>query len=95
MFFYNGLNLKTNYLKKIYSYFDLKFIAKKESDIKLIFSDKDLKFNDSIISKVIKNRNFSDDLKFWRKAKLLYKNSIIDIKYKFHGTSIFQLQKRI
>ena len=93
-YLYNGLNLKTNYLEKIYSIFDLKSsIAKKESDIKLIFSDKDLKFNDSIISKAIRNGIFSDDLKSWRKAKLLYKNSIIDIKYKFHGTSVFNYRK--
>ena len=93
-YLYNGLNSKTNYLEKIYSIFDFNSsIVKKESDIKLIFSKNDLRYNDSIVSIAIRDGVFSDELKNWRKAKALFNNSLVDIKYKFHGTSIFNYKK--
>ncbi|MAC41818.1 MAG: hypothetical protein CMJ05_08525 [Pelagibacterales bacterium] len=89
----------SNYYSKLngiyidkYLYFNPQFWAPKRSDLILKFSNNDIAYNDSIIEliKLSKINWVTDEFKQWRNASALYNNKNIDIKYKFHGSSLDQ-----
>tara|TARA_B110001450_G_scaffold185089_1_gene173143 strand:+ start:84 stop:1640 length:1557 start_codon:yes stop_codon:yes gene_type:complete len=82
-------NIGAEICYKAYSFNPI-FLSNK-SDYKLMFSKKDKFLNDSIVNLALSNNEFltfSDDLKVWKKASILTKEGLFDIKYKFHGTSL-------
>lgn len=51
------------------------------------FSEKDIKYNDSILSIITSTAIYiPDDLKEWKKTHLIYKKKRYKVKYRFHGS---------
>ena len=69
-------------------YFNPNIFNKKKADISIIFSSKDKKYFDSIIS-IAKNIGIlKDDFKHWRNIEILFDKKKINAKIKLHGSSI-------
>ena len=64
------------------------FFKKNKLDYKFILSKNDKKFFDSIKNIGFKNKFLTDSLKSYRNAKLIYNDSLINIKVKYRGSDI-------
>jgi hypothetical protein len=62
---------------------------KNKVDYQFIISENDKKFFDSILKIASKRGKMTDDLKSYRRVQLINKDTLQDVKIKYHGSSVF------
>ena len=61
---------------------------KNKVDYQFIISKNDKKFFDSILKIATKRGKMTDDLKSYRRVKLINKDTLQDVEIKYHGSSV-------